>query len=182
MFKFVLPVQLALLFFRNLPSLILIRKSDFCSLNFLLLFLPAYHPKLRSLEFSGLHCCLFVKVHLVAALSGNSDIISCVPCFVNNFLIYFSPDKHCLARWNYMLSYRSFPCQQNFSVFYKVLLHHKILYVTMYSSTSGRRHKISSTLSDAAEPIWQSERRKRDLNPRAGCPTYTLSRGASSAS
>ena len=26
------------------------------------------------------------------------------------------------------------------------------------------------------------ERRKRDLNPRAGCPTYTLSRGASSAS
>ena len=26
------------------------------------------------------------------------------------------------------------------------------------------------------------ERRKRDLNPRAGFPTYTLSRGASSAS
>ena len=26
------------------------------------------------------------------------------------------------------------------------------------------------------------KRRKRDLNPRAGCPTYTLSRGASSAS
>ena len=26
------------------------------------------------------------------------------------------------------------------------------------------------------------ERRKRDLNPRAGHPTYTLSRGASSAS
>ena len=25
-------------------------------------------------------------------------------------------------------------------------------------------------------------RRRRDLNPRAGCPTYTLSRGASSAS
>ena len=28
----------------------------------------------------------------------------------------------------------------------------------------------------------ETERRKRDLNPRAGCPTYTLSRGASSAS
>ncbi len=27
-------------------------------------------------------------------------------------------------------------------------------------------------------PIW---RRRRDLNPRAGYPTYTLSRGASSA-
>ena len=26
------------------------------------------------------------------------------------------------------------------------------------------------------------KRRRRDLNPRAGCPTYTLSRGASSAS
>ena len=30
--------------------------------------------------------------------------------------------------------------------------------------------------------IWKKERRKRDLNPRAGFPTYTLSRGASSAS
>ena len=30
--------------------------------------------------------------------------------------------------------------------------------------------------------IENKERRKRDLNPRAGCPTYTLSRGASSAS
>ena len=30
--------------------------------------------------------------------------------------------------------------------------------------------------------IWKIERRKRDLNPRAGFPTYTLSRGASSAS
>ena len=31
--------------------------------------------------------------------------------------------------------------------------------------------------------IWRKrKRRKRDLNPRAGCPTYTLSRGASSAS
>ena len=28
----------------------------------------------------------------------------------------------------------------------------------------------------------EMKRRKRDLNPRAGCPTYTLSRGASSAS
>ena len=29
---------------------------------------------------------------------------------------------------------------------------------------------------------FQTKRRKRDSNPRAGCPTYTLSRGASSAS
>ena len=28
----------------------------------------------------------------------------------------------------------------------------------------------------------ENKRRRRDLNPRAGCPTYTLSRGASSAS
>ena len=35
---------------------------------------------------------------------------------------------------------------------------------------------------NAPDTAWQSERRKRDLNPRAGCPTYTLSRGASSAS
>ena len=31
-------------------------------------------------------------------------------------------------------------------------------------------------------PFHFFERRKRDLNPRAGFPTYTLSRGASSAS
>ena len=30
--------------------------------------------------------------------------------------------------------------------------------------------------------VFWMKRRKRDLNPRAGCPTYTLSRGASSAS
>ena len=30
--------------------------------------------------------------------------------------------------------------------------------------------------------IWKKERRKRDSNPRAACATYTLSRGASSAS
>ena len=30
--------------------------------------------------------------------------------------------------------------------------------------------------------LFFKKRRKRDLNPRAGCPTYTLSRGASSAS
>ena len=32
------------------------------------------------------------------------------------------------------------------------------------------------------EVLQADERRKRDLNPRAGFPTYTLSRGASSAS
>ena len=40
----------------------------------------------------------------------------------------------------------------------------------------GSAHKHFPSLTLAAK------RRKRDLNPRAGCPTYTLSRGASSAS
>ena len=42
----------------------------------------------RFLEFSGLHYCLFVKVQvlwLVAFLSGNSDRISYLVRFVNNF-------------------------------------------------------------------------------------------------
>ena len=37
-------------------------------------------------------------------------------------------------------------------------------------------------LIDLIGPFHLFERRKRDLNPRAGFPTYTLSRGASSAS
>ena len=45
------------------------------------------------LEFSGLHCCLIVKVlcfFCVALARRNSDIISCVFCIVNTFLKLFS--------------------------------------------------------------------------------------------
>ena len=38
------------------------------------------------------------------------------------------------------------------------------------------------TFRHSKTAIENKKRRKRDLNPRAGCPTYTLSRGASSAS
>ena len=41
---------------------------------------------------------------------------------------------------------------------------------------------FSSFLKFFFEDFQSDERRKRDLNPRAGFPTYTLSRGASSAS
>ena len=41
---------------------------------------------------------------------------------------------------------------------------------------------FSSFLKFFFENFQSDERRKRDLNPRAGFPTYTLSRGASSAS
>ena len=42
---------------------------------------------------------------------------------------------------------------------------------------------MSTTFFNNSQKLFRKmERRKRDLNPRAGFPTYTLSRGASSAS
>ena len=41
---------------------------------------------------------------------------------------------------------------------------------------------LSITFLKFFRNYFQTKRRKRDSNPRAGCPTYTLSRGASSAS
>ena len=51
-----------------------------------------------------------------------------------------------------------------------------------YHTVSGLSRTFSSFLKFFFEDFQSDERRKRDLNPRAGFPTYTLSRGASSAS
>ena len=53
-----------------------------------------------------------------------------------------------------------------------------IFFTALFSP--GRESKKSQSLKILFSLV--VKRRKRDLNPRAGCPTYTLSRGASSAS
>ena len=53
---------------------------------------------------------------------------------------------------------------------------------SFYHTVSGLSRTFSSFLKFFFEDFQSDERRKRDLNPRAGFPTYTLSRGASSAS
>ena len=101
------------------------------------------------------------KVHVVAVLSGN----------VQYFITSFS-----LCQQFFYFLFESF--QIRFAVFSSVL------YLTRYSRVCQQLFYFSFQTFVLKRKKESSgiERRKRDLNPRAGCPTYTLSRGASSAS
>ena len=61
-----------------------------------------------------------------------------------------------------------------------------LLFLNLSSSNSDILSYIFLLVNNFFEVFFkryfQTKRRKRDSNPRAGCPTYTLSRGASSAS
>ena len=61
-----------------------------------------------------------------------------------------------------------------------------VAFLNLSSSSSDILSYISLSVNNFFEVFFrsyfQTKRRKRDSNPRAGCPTYTLSRGASSAS
>ena len=75
------------------------------------------------LEFSGLHCCLFVKV-LCCISRRNSDIISCVLSFVNNFFIFFwdlSISFAPLFRGEFYNSTAFSICQHAFPYFFIIL-------------------------------------------------------------
>ena len=69
-------------------------------------------------------------------------------------------------------------------------LHHSALLSSSTGRSRARAHAppgarfqiLSHTKKQAPLVLVFWWRRRRDLNPRAGCPTYTLSRGASSAS
>ena len=65
----------------------------------------------------------------------------------------------------------------------------KLFFVAFFESLKQQLWYIIIYLLVCQQLFWsffksyfQTKRRKRDSNPRAGCPTYTLSRGASSAS
>ena len=75
------------------------------------------------LEFSGLHCCLFVKV-LCCISRRNSDIISCVLSFVNTFFIFFwdlSISFAPLFRGEFYNSTAFSICQHAFPYFFIIL-------------------------------------------------------------
>ena len=61
-----------------------------------------------------------------------------------------------------------------------------VAFLNLSNSNSGILSYIFLLVNNFFEVFFksyfQTKRRKRDSNPRAGCPTYTLSRGASSAS
>ena len=77
-----------------------------------------------------------------------------------------------------------FVCQELFSSFLKLF---NESFVIRYSSATRLLYHIhfwmsSTFLKFFIFKIKNLKRRRRDLNPRAGHPTYTLSRGTSSAS
>ena len=95
----------------------------------------------------------------------------CVYCLILN---YHGSLLRCFKQLCYYIKFIS-ACQEVFYSFQNFL-----------NSCSLRATQISyhicSFLSITFLKPFYKKRRKRDLNPRAGCPTYTLSRGASSAS
>ena len=90
----------------------------------------------------------------------NSDILSCVVLFVKNFF---------LICCNF-LNFHVFSNNLQFLFFTT-----RLYYQTLWCLSTTFSKKIWTT------HIVNNKRRRRDLNPRAGYPTYTLSRGTSSA-
>ena len=120
----------------------------------------------------------FARFHQVKNASEISLIIEiiknfqgCVYCLILN---YHGSSLRCLKQLCYYIKFPS-ACQEDFYSFQNFL-----------NSCSLRATQISYHicffLSTTFLKLFYKKRRKRDLNPRAGCPTYTLSRGASSAS
>ena len=105
------------------------------------------------------------------------------------FFDIFLPSGLCSRTVDFYNKTSFFHCQYLRIIFFIIFLNYvswwrkclrwlQILNLTedAYSKKSGASNGYSWFMTLAAK------RRKRDLNPRAGCPTYTLSRGASSAS
>ena len=107
-------------------------------------------------EFSGLSYCLIIKVHVLSFYRSSLTSVPQYFLFVKHFFELFW--KSCFSKLS--LLFDSFH-----SITPKCFTVNTFFQLFFFSKTSLKK-----------------ERRKRDLNPRAGCPTYTLSRGASSAS
>ena len=123
-------------------------------------------------------CFAFV----VVSLRRNSDIISCVSVCVNTFLRFFIfvflPRKTSLpSRW---ISYQLFQTVEfDYSTCPKFLSTNIYMKYRLFLQVRAKNLEAPTL---ALPGLLVAKRRKRDLNPRAAWTTYTLSRGASSAS
>ena len=111
--------------------------------------------------------------------SDSFYILSKAFLFVKNFFNFFQSFLFTLLVLTSQLRYNticSSQCQyffQSFSFSFEPVLYHLWYH---FVSLTYKIYWLSSSFPD------DIKRRKRDLNPRAGHPTYTLSRGTSSAS
>ena len=108
------------------------------------------------------------------------DILSNLFRFVKNFFILFFL-FYCLSRVSSdIIPFSLTICQLFFTSFSNLFSSTISGIFTWYHPQAHLEHtKTTGCPSSFRNNI---KRRKRDLNPRAGFPTYTLSRGASSAS
>ena len=111
--------------------------------------------------------------------SDSFYILSKAFLFVKNFFNFFQSFLFTLLVLTSQLRYNticSSQCQyffQSFSFSFEPVLYHLWYH---FVTLTYKNYWLSSSFPD------DIKRRKRDLNPRAGHPTYTLSRGTSSAS
>ena len=123
--------------------------------------------------------CSVIKVPVVLSLRQLWYFIKsfslCQELFYFSFL--FLPSLTSQLKHN---TISNFICQQFFQLFstnfhgtiFSIFTRYHPQYRTLHAKTTGNFPVVLDNI----------KRRKRDLNPRAGFPTYTLSRGASSAS
>ena len=151
---------------------------------------------LSLLEFSGLHYCLFVKVLLFLSCFRSAACLyyHSRSRLSTTFFIFFSLSAglcFCLSVAYRNSEYTSTvlsSCQHFFYIFLFFRLSHIssnlicFLKAKKKNLTVAKILFIMTPLPYASFIFSINERRRRDLNPRAGHPTYTLSRGASSAS
>ena len=122
-----------------------------------------------------------VQLSMFFVVFSNSDMLSHSGAFVNNFFIFlFSFLKLMCCRFlTTLIFYQIVFClSRTFSFFISnvPVLCDSLIILSNHSSFVNNFSQKNSNNS-----YFKSERRKRDLNPRAGYPTYTLSRGTSSA-
>ena len=124
--------------------------------------------------------CSVIKVPVVLS-SDSFNSLSKLISFVKNFFIFLLSPTGQLRYSTIYFYHLSTVFYKFFQLFLQVSSKYYIWYFYMILSTSlpwiYKNYRIIPVVS--ADNI---KRRKRDLNPRAGFPTYTLSRGASSAS
>ena len=127
--------------------------------------------------------CSVIKVPVVLS-SDSFNSLSQPFCFVKNFFIFLLFLLSLTSQLSYNTTYvyhLSTIFYKFFQLFFQAFFRHYIWYFYMILSASllwiyKNYRDLPVVFAD------NIERRKRDLNPRAGFPTYTLSRGASSAS
>ena len=105
--------------------------------------------------------------------------------FVNYFFYFFHFQtilSICLSTVELHYISINFRCQELFYFFVIFLKSDVGNFVFPVAIDFATLFPLPKTFKSKKKYLLKEERRKRDLNPRAGHPTYTLSRGASSAS